>query len=68
MLGGGDTLGPMADHEPRNQDPIASLQDTDAEQGDEAEVDDDFDLDRTEARELGVDLDQVDGAEEPRLD
>lgn len=58
----------MADDERRNQDPIASLQDTDAEQGDEAEVDDDFDLDRTAAREAGVDLDPVDGDEEPRLD
>jgi hypothetical protein len=42
-------------------DGVAALRDTEAEAGDEAEVDDDFDLDRTEARELGVDLDRTDG-------
>jgi hypothetical protein len=44
-----------------DSDGVAALRDTEAEAGDEAEVDDDFDLDRTEARELGVDLDRTDG-------
>jgi hypothetical protein len=56
----------MADHPRADQDPLASLQDTEAEQGEEAEVDDEFQVDKTEARELGVDLDEMD--DEPRLD
>lgn len=51
----------------RAQDGVASLQDTEAEQGDESEVDDDFDLDNDEARELGVNLDRI-GGETERLD
>lgn len=51
----------------RARDGVESLQDTEAEQGDESEVDDGFDLDSDEARELGVNLDRVDG-ETPRLD
>jgi hypothetical protein len=53
----------------RDLDGVGSLQDTDAEQGDEAEVDDDFDLDSVAAREVGVDLDPVDDEDdEPVLD
>ena len=51
----------------RERDGVASLRDTEEEQGDESEVDDDFDLDSDEARELGVNLDRVDG-ETPELD
>jgi hypothetical protein len=51
----------------RDQDPLASLHDTEAEAGDEDEVNDDFDIDETEARELGVQLDRGDD-QEPRLD
>jgi hypothetical protein len=50
-----------------DQDGVASLHDTEAEAGDEGELDDLFDLDRREARELGVNLDQAD-PDEPRLD
>jgi hypothetical protein len=51
----------------RARDGVDSLQDVEAEQGDESEVDDEFELDNDEARELGVNLDRVDG-ETPRLD
>lgn len=51
----------------RDQDAVTSLRDTEAEQGDEEGLDDDFDLDEREARELGVQLDGV-GDQEPRLD
>jgi hypothetical protein len=51
----------------RNRDGVESLRDTEAEQGDESEVDDEFEIDTEEARDLGVDLDRVDG-ETPRLD
>lgn len=51
----------------RDQDGVASLRDTEAEEGDEEGLDDDFDLDQREARELGVQLDS-DGDQEPRLD
>lgn len=50
----------------RDRDGVGALQDVEAEQGDEAEVDDDFDLDTLEAREAGVDLDRV-ADEETRL-
>lgn len=50
----------------RDRDGVGALQDVEAEQGDEAEVDDDFDLDTVEARQAGVDLDPV-ADEEPRL-
>jgi hypothetical protein len=49
------------------QDAVAALHDTEAEAGDEEETDDLFDLDKREARELGVNLDTVD-SDEPRLD
>ncbi|MDX6286650.1 MAG: hypothetical protein QOG53_2135 [Frankiales bacterium] len=49
------------------QDAIAALHDTEAEAGDEEELDDVFELDKKEARELGVNLDSV-APEEPRLD
>jgi hypothetical protein len=45
------------------RDGVAALHDTEAEAGDEAGVADLFDLDRTEARELGVDLDRADRGE-----
>ena len=51
----------------RDREGVDALHDTEAEQGDETEVDDDFDLDRVAAREAGVDLDPV-GDDEPRLD
>lgn len=51
----------------RDQDGVSSLHDTDAETGDEEEVDDTYDIDHREAREAGVALDRVDG-QEPRLD
>ncbi len=50
----------------REQDGVASLHDAEAEAGDEEEVDDDYDLDLREARELGVRLDDSD-EQEPRL-
>ena len=45
------------------RDGVASLHDTEAEAGDEAEVADLFDIDRTEARALGADLDRADRGE-----
>jgi hypothetical protein len=51
----------------RDRDGVSSLRDTEAESGDEDEVNDRFDLDATEARDLGVALDRTDG-EIPRLD
>ena len=50
----------------RDRDGIDSLRDVEAEAGDEGAVDDNFDLDTREARDLGVALDPVDG--EPQLD
>jgi len=47
----------------RDQDGVASLRDTEAEAGDEEEITDDFDMDDTEARELGVNLDDRDEPE-----
>ena len=47
----------------RDQDGVDSLQDTEAEAGDEAEIDDDFDMDDRAARELGVGLDDRDEPE-----
>jgi hypothetical protein len=49
------------------RDGVAALHDTEAEAGDEAEISDLFDLDRTEARALGADLDRADRGES-RLD
>ena len=49
------------------QDGVASLHDSEAASGDEEGLEDSFDLDQREARELGVDLDQVEGPE-PGLD
>ena len=42
------------------QDGVASLRDTEAQAGDEGELNDLFDVDRREARELGGDLDEAD--------
>ena len=46
-----------------DQDGVASLRDVESEAGDESEIDDDFDMDDREARELGVDLDDRDEPE-----
>jgi hypothetical protein len=51
----------------REQDGVASLRDTEEEQGDEAELTDEFDLDQSAAKETGADLDRL-GGETPRLD
>ncbi|HVS68533.1 MAG TPA: hypothetical protein VHE56_08285 [Mycobacteriales bacterium] len=51
---------PVTDPE---RDGVRALHDTEAEAGDETEIADLFDLDRDEARELGVDLDRPDGGE-----
>lgn len=47
----------------RERDGVAALHDAEAEAGDEMEVVDLFDLDRTEARALGADLDRADRGE-----
>jgi hypothetical protein len=49
-----------------DRDGVAALHDTEAESGDEEGVDDTYDIDAREAKELGVALDDV-GAEQPRL-
>ena len=46
----------------RDRDGVESLRDTEAEQGDDEQLDDLFDLDDREAKELGVALD---GRDEP---
>jgi len=51
----------------RERDGVAALHDIEAEAGDESELADAFDLDRTEARALGVDLDRAD-RDESQLD
>ena len=51
----------------RDRDGVSALRDTEAEAGDETEIDDDFDMDDREARELGVNLDGRDEPE-PGLD
>lgn len=48
-------------------DGVTYLHDTEADSGDESELTDAFDLDRQEARELGVELDSAD-PDEPLLD
>jgi hypothetical protein len=45
------------------RDGVAALHDTEAEAGDEGELADIFDLDRTEARALGAELDRADRGE-----
>ncbi|MFI5099595.1 MAG: hypothetical protein ACHQE5_03645 [Actinomycetes bacterium] len=50
----------------RDQDPVASLRDTEEESGDEGELADIYDLDEREAREAGVAFDGG-TADEPRL-
>jgi hypothetical protein len=47
----------------REQDPVSSLRDVEAEAGDEEELSDEFDEDDREARELGVQLDARDEPE-----
>lgn len=46
----------------RDDDPVASMRDTEAEAGDEEGLDDSYDMDDREARELGA---QLDGRDEP---
>ena len=48
-------------------DPVEAMHDTEAESGDEEGLQDTFDMDEREARELGVDLDPV-APTEPELD
>ena len=50
-----------------DRDAVASLHDIDGEAGDEAELRDRFVIDHLEARQLGIELDPVDG-DETRLD
>lgn len=50
-----------------DQDGVATLRDVESEAGDEQELQDMFTLDKEEARELGANLDSVDGPE-PALD
>jgi hypothetical protein len=47
----------------RDQDGVGALRDTEAEVGDEEEIDDDYDLDDRAAREAGVELDDRDEPE-----
>ena len=51
----------------RDRDGVESLRDTDSEQGDESELDDLFDLDKSEALDLDAELDS-DLGDEPTLD
>jgi hypothetical protein len=51
----------------RDRDGVDSLRDTESEQGDESELDDLFDLDTSEARDLDAELDS-DKGDEPTLD
>lgn len=51
----------------RERDGVAALHDIEAEAGDESELSDAFDLDRTEARALGAELDRAD-RDESQLD
>jgi hypothetical protein len=62
-----DTISLDAPRVDRDRDGVESLRDTDAEQGDEAEVDDLYVYDETEARDADADLDG-DARDEPRLD
>ena len=57
----------IRDQPERERDGVASLRDTDEEQGDEDELLDEMNLDVAAAREAGVDLDRI-GGETPRLD
>ena len=50
-----------------DDDPVAAMHDTEAESGDEAGVQDTYDMDQREAAEAGVDLDPV-APTEPELD
>jgi hypothetical protein len=59
-----DEVAAGAEHN-RDRDGVDGLRDVEAEAGDEAAVGDSFDLDTSEARELGVALDRVE--DEPRL-
>jgi hypothetical protein len=51
----------------RDRDGVASLRDTEEEQGDEVELTDRFSLDQTAATEAAADLDRI-GGETPLLD
>lgn len=58
-------LQPLQEEATRDRDGISSLHDTDSEAGDEQGLDDSLLLDSREARELGVNLDDV--QDEPPL-
>ena len=66
-IGGDDIVSLDAPRGNRDRDGVDSLRDTDAEQGDESELDDLFALDKREARDSDTDLDG-DVRDEPRLD
>ena len=68
-IGPDDTISydDVEERQDRERDGVGVLHDAEAEAGDEEELDDDFDLDRDEARDLGADLDRLSG-ETPRLD
>jgi hypothetical protein len=57
----------VRDQHDRDRDGVASLRDTEEEQGDEDEVTDEFDLDQIAAQEVDAELDRI-GGETPRLD
>jgi len=66
-ISGNEIISLDAPRHNRDRDGVESLRDTDAEQGDEAELDDLFDLDEREARDSATDLDG-DPSDEPHLD
>ncbi len=66
-IGGDEIISLDAPRHNRDRDGVDSLRDTDAEQGDESEIDDLFDLDEREARETATDLDG-EPRDEPNLD
>lgn len=66
-IGGDDIISLDAPRGNRDRDGVDSLRDTDAEQGDESELDDLFDLDEREARDSATDLDG-ESRDEPNLD
>jgi len=66
-ISGNEIISLDAPRHNRDRDGVESLRDTDAEQGDEAELDDLFVLDEREARDSATDLDG-DPSDEPHLD
>lgn len=62
-----DTISLDAPFVDRDRDGVSAMRDVEEEQGDEAEVDDLFVFDETEAREVDADF-TGDQRDEPRLD